>query len=253
MLRRFRPTPSGVIATIALVLAMSGGAYAAKKYLITSTKQVSPSVLKSLKGANGKAGPAGPAGPAGAAGAGGAGPAGPGGPQGPAGAIGAPGEKGLQGEPGKNGKEGKEGSPWTAGGVLPSTKSETGTFAFNATASTVARNPISFNIALAGVQCEVEPGPPPVFVEEGICGENVHIFEGETIPPGCTGTVVEERVTELKAEPGNFCVWVAGGGSAGISIQNPETGATPGVGRSGVVTVSLGSKAAFGIWAVTAP
>ena len=54
--RRFRPTPSGVIATIALVFAMSGGAYAAKKYLITSTKQISPSVLKSLKGAAGKNG-----------------------------------------------------------------------------------------------------------------------------------------------------------------------------------------------------
>ena len=47
--KRFRPTPSAVIATIALVFAMSGGAYAAKKYLISSTKQISPSVLKSPK------------------------------------------------------------------------------------------------------------------------------------------------------------------------------------------------------------
>ncbi len=49
---------SGVLAVIALVFAMTGGAYAAKRYLITSTAQISPKVLKTLKG---KPGPAGPA------------------------------------------------------------------------------------------------------------------------------------------------------------------------------------------------
>jgi hypothetical protein len=75
MIRRVRRhvTPTGVIAVLALVFAMSGGAYAAKKYLISSTKQISPSVLKKLKGTNGKAGPAGTAGPAGPAGPAGAG------------------------------------------------------------------------------------------------------------------------------------------------------------------------------------
>ncbi|MGH2879601.1 MAG: hypothetical protein ACRDK4_08360, partial [Solirubrobacteraceae bacterium] len=54
--------------TLALVFAMTGGAYAAKKYLITNTKQISPKVLKQLKGAKGPAGPAGPEGKAGAPG-----------------------------------------------------------------------------------------------------------------------------------------------------------------------------------------
>jgi hypothetical protein len=77
--------------TLALVFAMSGGAYAAKKYLITSTKQISPKVLKQLQG---KAGPAGAPGPAG--------PAGPAGPQGPAGANGKDGANGAPGAPGES-------------------------------------------------------------------------------------------------------------------------------------------------------
>src|SRR5262249_2057744 len=71
---------ANVAATLALVLAMSGGAYAAKRYVITSTKQIKPSVLASL---HGKQGPKGLTGAAGAAGA--AGPKGDRGPQGPQG------------------------------------------------------------------------------------------------------------------------------------------------------------------------
>ena len=42
---RKRLTYANVAMTMALVFAMSGGAYAAKKYVITSTKQIKPSVL----------------------------------------------------------------------------------------------------------------------------------------------------------------------------------------------------------------
>ena len=146
---RKRLTYANVAVTLALVFAMTGGAYAAKKYVITSTKQIKPSVVKQLKGKNGLIGATGPAGPAG--------------PQGP---IGAQGEKGMQGKDGIEGKEGatgkegvsrlsgtkkdwtrgldcKEGgleftvgsgtatfacngSPWTAGGTLPKGKTEKG-------------------------------------------------------------------------------------------------------------------------------
>lgn len=58
-------TYANVVATFALVFAMSGGALAARHYLLTSTKQIKPSVLKQLR----KAGPRGPAGPGGAQGA----------------------------------------------------------------------------------------------------------------------------------------------------------------------------------------
>jgi len=66
---RKRITYANVVATLALVFAMSGGALAANHYLISSTKQLSPKVLKKLKGkigksgANGAAGGQGPAGP----------------------------------------------------------------------------------------------------------------------------------------------------------------------------------------------
>jgi hypothetical protein len=75
---RKRLTYANIVATLALVFAMSGGALAASHYLINSTKQVNPKVLKKLKGAAGKTGAAGTAGPAGSAGVKGeTGPAGP--------------------------------------------------------------------------------------------------------------------------------------------------------------------------------
>ena len=49
-----RLTYANVAATLALVLAMSGGALAASHYLINSTKQINPKVLKKLKGATGR-------------------------------------------------------------------------------------------------------------------------------------------------------------------------------------------------------
>ena len=51
-----RITYANVTATLALVLAMSGGAVAANHYLVNSTKQISPKVLKKLTGKTGKAG-----------------------------------------------------------------------------------------------------------------------------------------------------------------------------------------------------
>ena len=63
-----RPSPAFLLALAALILSMTGSAVAAKKYLITSTAQISPKVLHQLRSA-GAAGVAGPAGAAGAAGA----------------------------------------------------------------------------------------------------------------------------------------------------------------------------------------
>lgn len=98
---RSRITYANVAMTMALVFAMAGGAYAAKKHwLITSTKQIKPSVLRQLK----VAGPVGPAGEKGAAGS-----------QGAPGAPGSPGKDGLNGEPGKTGPGGPPGPTGAAG------------------------------------------------------------------------------------------------------------------------------------------
>jgi hypothetical protein len=85
---RKRMSYANVTATLALFFALSGGALAASHYLITSTKQIKPSVLSALKGNAGKAGPQGPQGA-----------------QGPAGANGVNGE-GKEGKAGTNGSNG---------------------------------------------------------------------------------------------------------------------------------------------------
>jgi hypothetical protein len=69
---RRRLTYANVAATLALVFSMTGGAIAAHHYLINSTKQINPKVLKKLRGATGKTGSRGAAGPAGSSGAAGA-------------------------------------------------------------------------------------------------------------------------------------------------------------------------------------
>jgi hypothetical protein len=71
---RLRLSYANVVATLALVFSMSGGAFAAQHYLITKVSQISPSVRAQLRGDTGRAGPrglqgtGGPAGPQGPAG-----------------------------------------------------------------------------------------------------------------------------------------------------------------------------------------
>jgi hypothetical protein len=224
---RRRLSYANVVATLALVFAMSGGALAASKYLITSAKQIKPSVLASLKG---KAGPVGSNGAPGAAGpAGPAGPVGGVGPQGPGGSPGAKGENGtsvtsapvvkssstcekLGGSEftAAEGKKttacnGKEGSPWTAGGTLPHGATETGSWSFGVTKEGETLVPISFSIPLSA---------PLTFSELPLSQNHVHVIgvtgeenigEGKTAShPACPG-----NAENPKAEPGNLCVYVA--------------------------------------------
>jgi hypothetical protein len=204
---------ANVVATLALVFAMSGGALAAGHYLLTSTSQVSPKVLKALKGKKGAAGPVGAAGaqgPKGEAGANG----GPGAP----GAKGEPGPKGETGAPGTPGTAGKEGSPWTAGGTLPAGKSETG--AWEGSGGPGIEGVDSARVVLASFAIPL-PAPPTIYVVgveegQGEAKENEkpkkrneeRKEKGEaeiplTIPADCNGNAAKPEATN-----GDLCVFV---------------------------------------------
>jgi hypothetical protein len=186
---RKRLTYANVVVTFALVFAMSGGAYAASKFLITSTKQISPKVLKGLQGKAGLAGKNGANGVNGAQGA-----------QGPAGAAGAKGETGAQGPEGKEGKQGTPGVNGTTGftETLPKGKTLMGDWSFGPAVGGIALASVSFGIPL-------ESAPIPIYVK---------IKEGT--PEHCTGDVASPG-----AEPGFLCVFARQ--EEGI-IEEPEPG-----------------------------
>jgi hypothetical protein len=265
--RRF--TYANVALTLVLVFAMSGGAYAASRYVITSTKQISPKVLKKLAGKPGANGATGAAGPAGAAG--------PGGPAGATGAAGAKGETGATGAAGTPGtsvtsKEftgakgtckaggteftagasktfactGNEGSPWTAGGVLPSEQSEKGEWGttFNAVEGDSIQEevyaPISFTIPLNETTV-------------------THVIEsGETGGGSGTGCPATSSVENPEAEPGNLCIFVAheSRDSEKRLVSNDETSEIGVAGKVGarvvIIPTDPGAGRVSGTWAVTA-
>jgi hypothetical protein len=264
---RRRITFANVAATLALVFAMSGGAYAATKYLITSTKQISPKVLKALKGKKGAKGTNGATGANGVNGKDGA----PGAP-GARGEKGSPGENGAPGAAGKDGtsvtsatlpqgnetcKEGGSefvaatnkktyacnGSPWVASGILPKGATETGTWVVESTASATEElmtAVISFPIPVSG-------HPNVTFVAAGTT----------TLPEHCEGSVENPG-----AESGHVCVFEGespavhlGGLEYASAVVGPDGGiggaTQPTGGQLVFKTTRTGRVSAEGTWAVT--
>jgi hypothetical protein len=276
---RRRCSYANVVATFALFFAMTGGALAASHYLITSTKQIKPSVLKSLVG---RAGPAGPAGTAGAVGARGeSGATGTGTP----GVEGHEGKEGSKGKEGKEGPEGKEGLPGVIhpGETLAPGASETGMWAASGSSATgqlCVPNAEEAPVISGGA----DPGCPTGYtfdqlgsvavgvisftipLEAALGGEEVHYLKYEQKAAGhCEGSF--EKPT---AEPGNLCVYEAPG------PQNEEVGlvasdySSVGKGESGALKTGAivfavpanptdsgikheESVFTSGSWAVTAP
>lgn len=239
---RGRMSPAGLVAVVVLVFAMTGGAYAAKKYLITSTKQISPAVLAQLKGAKGAAGSPGAQGPAG--------PAGPAGSQGASGSNGTNGERGEKGEKGDRGEKGEKGADGQTGftETLPPAKTETGVWTLGIGGVKLAGKPlieaaISFSIPLPS---------SAVLEDEGAVFLDQEETENKSGKEGCNGT--DENPT---APPGELCIYtheeqveekhLVGG------IGNPG-----GMNVNGVLIHASNAKEdvaihSFGSWAVTAP
>lgn len=159
---RKRITFANIIATVALVFAMTGGAYAASKYLITSTKQISPKVLKALAG---KKGPMGAPGP-----------------EGKTGATGTPGKEGA---PGKEGIPGKEGAPGKEG--VPGKEGEKGLNGSNGKSVIAAVEGKGTNCKEGGSSFEVEGSGKKTYAcnGEGASGGGGY---PETLPSGKTET-----------------------------------------------------------------
>ncbi len=219
-------TAGFVISIIALVAALTGGAYAAGGLTGKQKKEVQ----KIAKAEANKVAKPGPAGPAGAKGdTGGAGPAGTAG--GP-GSQGPQGVQGPQGEPGQNGQTG-----FTE--TLPSGMTETG--AWGGSAQGVGGqidSPITFNIPVSG-------SIKPVFVAPG--------EEEADGCPGLNGGVPT-------AEAGKLCVYAVGFVAGQEPITTPTFYAaggslgTEGVSGSGTLLHKLCASTCllYGSWAVTA-
>jgi uncharacterized low-complexity protein len=243
--RRKRFTYANVASTLALVFAMTGGAYAADKVLITSTKQISPKVLTALKGKNGKNGTNGAQGPAGATGS-----------TGPAGTPGTNGTNGTNGKEGKEGKKGEEGSPWPGGGTLAPEATETGVWGVTGEGGLGLGKsegegfqyvPISFPIPL-----------PAALPETNTHYVTIEEITNSTAPAACKGTAEKPTAT-----PGNLCVYenaIHGAGKINTTtpFADPESNSplNEGVGKTGGLLIFeelAKNTKGLGTWAVTAP
>jgi hypothetical protein len=210
---------ANVVATFALLFAMSGGALAANHYLVNSTRQINPKVLKKLKGNAGKVGRVGRTGLTGSAG--------------PAGATGAAGAKGAEGAKGIDGA-----NPLAA---LPSGQQESGDYGIGTpdtgtSGSGFLSQSVSFPIALAA----------------RIPASNVEfVDENHTSGPNCSGVghanpgflcIYEQESVDIAATPAALIVEYEdhgphdGSGNFGFTIKVPVSG--PNALEYGTFTVS---------------
>jgi hypothetical protein len=184
-------TFANVASLLALVFSMSGGALAARHYLINSTGQINPKVLKKLKGTPGEIGPIGP--------------------QGPTGLTGSKGSTGGRGEP--------------APSLLATGASESGDFGVrgNVTGGSLAES-VTFRIPLAATIAKAqvvftEAGAPPV---EHCAGPGL-ADKGYL----CVYATTVGEVGAAKSFDAEGSERLEGSGRLGLTLEVPVTGAKP--------------------------
>ncbi len=255
-----------IVAIVALVAALVGGAYAAntsgkrqhkKKNnagLNSKQKKQVKSIAKTEAQKLQGTGPAGPQGPAGSNGNDGSN--GSNGSNGADGKEGPQGKQGNQGIQGIQGIQGPEGSPWTDGGTLPSEETETGVWSFPQVGYefTSAFTPISYPIPLA------EPSEHVVKLTKAETANST------TVPiEGCEYDNADPEARPV-APPGTLCVFTtqenAEGGSLVAIVSPASEPFAIGDSTSGALvkgnafaygtTEELGIFELGGVWAVTA-
>jgi hypothetical protein len=222
----------GIISVIALVFAMTGGAYAAKD-AVSGKANSSAKGKQGPRGKRGPVGPAGPIGPVGAQGATGA--------QGERGEKGEKGDAGNQGIQGEQGVAGEDGSPWVVG-TAPSGVVMKGTWAIQGKYEALAANeeipvPISTGV--------------PVNTATGLLA--FYVPPGGPDPSGnCTGSSTNPLPP---TSPAVVCVYA----HVATNLKAGTFGASGTLGKSGGgVTPLLRSNAAglvsgYGSWALRTP
>lgn len=267
--------PGITVAVIAMVVALTGAAFAASGSLTGKQKREVKALIK--KGAKrGPKGPKGAPGDPGAPGAKGAtgapGVKGDKGDTGASGSAGAsvkvtpvaegdeefcaelggalveeegnpPGTEVCNGEKGANGTPGADGSPWTAGGTLPAEGMLTGTWI--ASGSGLVETPISFPIHLAGnvSNSNVYYGS----AEEPELEPSPGVKEPTEFQKHCLNTVTDPTgvgsVTNPGVRPGDsprtLCIYFSNGTSTGVAtfegVTKFGTATNSGGGRAGAV------------------
>jgi hypothetical protein len=230
-------TAGVIIASIALIAALGGGAYAASNGLSGKQKKEVETIAKKFAGKPGAPGATGPAGPAGATG-----PAGPAGATGPAGST------------GNTGATGKEGSPWPAGGTLPSGKTETGSWSAAGFLPPEESRPyaISYPIPLAKasehtvVLNKTETEASTATPKEGCKYDLAGLPNSKPVAPA--GTLCIFTVYQVSGHIGEFVGTVEDPQVAGDS----PAGAFFRVRTGEEVANGLGEVQVGGVWAVTA-
>ncbi len=216
MFKRFKQRleasgPGVTLAVIAIVLALTGGAFAAAGKLTGPQKKEVEKIAKKFAGKRGKPGATGPAGK-----------------DGTNGANGTNGKDGTNGKNGENGKSvvvnpeakgancqeggvsvevaesgskkfvcnglkgeaGEEGSPWTAGGTLPPGATETGVWTF--TGNVGDKKGIHVSLSF------------PIPLAENLGESRVHVWKDADFATNCQGGYAEPT-----APPGNLCVYIS--------------------------------------------
>ena len=240
-----------IVAVIALVAALVGGAYAAntsgKRHhkkknnagLNSKQKKQVRNIAKSFQGT----GPAGPQGPAGSNGNDGS--------NGSNGAKGDTGSQGPEGKQGPKGDTGDQGEPGPLLTSLPSGKTLTGRWGFGGKEETATNVQIAFQFPLAT--------PPDLYLFLGggvalvrkVGGEVEAVFEPEAyeeVEEECPGS--EE---EPKALAGNLCIYRGSASGASINSAHADIISADRWGAE-IPMLSVAEYGTIdGSWAVTAP